>query len=38
MKFTITKANGTILEKDVDSKDEGYIKKLQGVGWKEVKS
>ena len=36
MKLTITKPNGTILEKDVDSKDKDYIKKLEGIGWKKI--
>ena len=38
MKFTITKDNGTILTKDVDSSDKEYIKKLKDIGWKEVSS
>ena len=35
MKFTIKKANGTVLTKDVDSKDVNYINQLKRIGWKE---
>ena len=29
MKFEITKANGTVLTKEVDANDKDYIKKLK---------
>ena len=32
--FTITKANGTVLTKEVDSTDEMYIARLARIGWK----
>ena len=38
MKFEITKANGTVLTKEVDANDKAYIKKLKEIGWKELKS
>jgi len=38
MKFTITKKNGTVLEKDVDGSDKQYIAKLKNIGWQEVAS
>lgn len=37
MKFTITKKNGTVLTKEVDSNNKGYIQKLKKIGWKENK-
>tara|TARA_B100001250_G_C19650778_1_gene722573 strand:- start:509 stop:661 length:153 start_codon:yes stop_codon:yes gene_type:complete len=37
MKLEITKPNGTLLTKEIDSKDENYIVKLKKIGWKEVK-
>ena len=37
MKLKITKPNGTILTKEVSSKDKEYIKKLNNIGWTEEK-
>ena len=37
MKLEMTKPNGTLLTKEVDSKDKDYIIKLKKIGWKEVK-
>ena len=37
MPFTITKKNGTVLTKEVDSNNKCYIQKLKKIGWKENK-
>ena len=38
MQFTITKKNGTILTKEVDSKDTAMVQKLTKNGWKKVEA